>query len=171
MRDVAAFDLKIDADEIARDLNANDPASAAFAAGRKALGLRRAALSARRSLVIETTLSSNELLKFVHSSKAAGYRFGFVYLFISSVDLCDFRVKQRVMRGGHSIPIDVIARRYNRSLQSFDRFLDLADEAWVYDANSEHPRIIATKQDGHVEIRDEFGWGELGIAIAEANQQ
>ncbi|MGE0660860.1 MAG: zeta toxin family protein [Reyranellaceae bacterium] len=169
LRDVAQFDVKIDADEIARHLSSNDPASVAFAAGKKAISLRLAALAARQSLVIETTLSSNELFRFAREAKSTGYTFIFVYLFIASVDLCDFRVKQRVMKGGHSIPIDVITRRHRRSIVNFDRFFGLSHEALVYNAELEQPQLVASKQDGTVKVHDEFGWAELGIAIQDAS--
>ena len=169
LRDVAQFDVKIDADEIARHLNPNDPASVAFAAGKKAIYLRQAAIAARQSLVIETTLSSNELLRFVRDTKSAGYTFILVYLFIASIDLCDFRVKQRVMKGGHSIPVDVIARRHRKSLANFDRFFGHSHEALVYNAELEQPQLVASKQGGTVKVHDEFGWAELGIAIKDAS--
>ena len=162
--------MKIDADEIAWHLDSDDPASVAFTAGKKAISLRLAAIAARKSLVIETTLSSKELIRFAREAKSAGYTVVLVYLFIASTDLCDFRVKQRVMKGGHSIPVDVITRRHRKSLGNFDRFFELADEALIYNAELEQPQLVASKQGGAVEVHDEFGWSELAIAVHDVRQ-
>lgn len=167
LREVGRFDIRIDADELARGISPDDPGSVAFVAGRQALALRQDAFRAGLSLVIETTLASNELFRFATQAREAGYRLSLVYLFVSGFELCDFRVKQRVMQGGHAIPVDVIRRRYAKSLRLFDQFLGLADEAWLYDADAE-PSLVLRRQEGNIAILDDGGWTALSAAIDDA---
>lgn len=170
LSDAFRYDVKIDADEIAKTLAGSTVGVSAVKAGREALRIRKEAFDRRKSIAVETTLASNELLKFAMSAKAAGYRIVLIFLFMESFELCDFRVKHRVSRGGHSIPLDVIVRRYYRGLRALDLFLSISDEARIFNTSFESPQVLAVKHGNVVDVLDQFGWSELGIAINEASQ-
>jgi predicted ABC-type ATPase len=70
------------------------------------------------------------------------------------------RVAQRVSRGGHHIPDDVITRRYAAGLHNMRHaFVPLADVAFVYDNSQSPPLLIAEKRSNMpFAIRDSARW-------------
>nr|WP_315485622.1 hypothetical protein [uncultured Undibacterium sp.] len=65
-------------------------------------------------------------LRFLKNLKAQGYRINLCYVWLNSISLTQERVALRVKMSGHTIPPDVSARRYARSMQNFhDLFCQL----------------------------------------------
>lgn len=60
----------------------------------------------------ETTLSGKSIFKTIEKAKNMGYKIYMHYVGLESADLAKERVKQRVLKGGHSIPEDIIEKRY-----------------------------------------------------------
>ena len=105
--------------------------------------------------VIETTLSTLSYVKLVKDCKAKGYEIILMYVWLNSPDLAKERVKQRVSKGGHNIPEDIIERRYYKGLTNLrEKFVNLCDE-WMLVDNSERGYVIvAQKIAGEVNIYD-----------------
>ena len=125
---LAGVDILINPDAIARRLNPEQPARAAIAAAREAILLCRAALSAKHTFVLETTLAGHCAMAVMRDARAAGYRTAIVYVALGNPDLHMERVRLRVSRGGHDIPDGDIRRRYARSLHRAPDAISLADE-------------------------------------------
>ena len=53
------------------------------------------------------------------------------------------RVAIRVSKGGHSIPKDVIERRYYKGLQNFSRYASVSDAWYIYDNSGGEYELIA----------------------------
>lgn len=86
-----------------------------------------------RSLAFETVLSMPDKIDFIRRAKLAGY---FVRLFFVGTDnpaINAKRVAQRVMEGGHDVPIKKIIARYTRSLANCSIAARIADRAYIYD--------------------------------------
>ncbi len=83
------------------------------------------------------------------------------WLRLPSAEECIRRVQQRVRAGGHSIPEDVIRRRYLSGLTTMrDFYLQLADEAQIYDNSENRLELIATKKlGGQLAVYDAAKWG------------
>jgi predicted ABC-type ATPase len=62
----------------------------------------------------ETTLAARTFAPFLQTCKTRGYTINLIYFWLRSPDLAVERVARRVASGGHSIPEDVIRRRYDR---------------------------------------------------------
>jgi hypothetical protein len=95
--------------------------------------------------------------------REAGYLFHLVYVWLPSADMAVRRVAARVRSGGHSIPEDVIRRRYGRSLDNFfNHYMPIAD-SWMMIDNSVRPlRWIAAREvAGVIRVYDEPLWREL----------
>lgn len=73
------------------------------------------------------------------------------------------RVAKRVAAGGHSIPEDVIRRRYERSLDNFFNAYSPAADTWVLMNNTSKPgRPVAWRRVGAgVEVLDNALWNQL----------
>lgn len=79
--------------------------------------------------------------------RAGGYEFHLIYVWLNSADLAVQRVHERVRRGGHEVPEEVVRRRYVKGAQNvFAVYSGLADTWGIYD-NSElgDPVEIANK--------------------------
>lgn len=60
------------------------------------------------------------------------------------------RVAGRVMQGGHTVPIEKIVSRYERSMANLGAVLRLADRVYVYDnsVDDAEARLCARAMDG-----------------------
>ena len=101
----------------------------------------------KRDFAFETTLAARSFAPFLRRCQVQGYRVNLIYVWLDSVELAIARVAMRVASGGHSIPEDVIRRRYNRSRKNFlELYSQLADCWQVFD-NSEDNRLVAFSND------------------------
>ena len=49
--------------------------------------------------------------------------------------------------GGHDIPADVVARRYDKGLANLPRFMRVVDDWYLYDNSGSHCEVIAKRID------------------------
>ncbi|MBI3891239.1 MAG: AAA family ATPase [Candidatus Wallbacteria bacterium] len=154
----------VNADSIAHGLSGFDPDSSAIPAGRLMLTRLRDLARARESFAFETTLSSRSFATMLSSLKKEGYGVHIVYLWLDHPDLAAARVAERVRRGGHSVPDDVIRRRYHGGLSNFfDLYMPLADSWRLYDNSGERPLLVACRLESDEEpvvARDDL-WARL----------
>ena len=88
--------------------------------------------------------------------KEKGYKIHIFFLWIPSSQLAIARVKDRVAQGGHNVPIKDIKRRFARSAQKFFKEYRLLADKWILFNNAEtRPRIIAKKQNNHIDVVDQ----------------
>ncbi|HQW28607.1 MAG TPA: AAA family ATPase [Verrucomicrobiales bacterium] len=134
----------LNADEIARGLSPLDPTLSAFKAGRLVIEEARTMIAAGASFALESTLSGKTYAAMLRAAKERGYHIVLHYVMIASAAQAVERVRLRVRMGGHDVPPDDVARRYERSLRHFiSDYLPLADEWGVWENTSPPPRKIA----------------------------
>ena len=153
----------VNADVIARGLSGFDPDRAAFAAGRVMLQRMKELSKQKASFAFETTLASRSFAPWVQELSGEGYEFHLVFVWLPSADEAIRRVRDRVKRGGHSIPEDVIRRRYEAGLENFFQlYKPLATRWHIHDNSGSEPRQIATGSREVVEgVLDEGIWSDL----------
>lgn len=115
-----------------------------MAAGRLVLKAIGRAMEHRRSFVYETTLSSHQSLSVMERCKELGYEVSIVFVALDTADLNVRRVAERVARGGHDIPEDVIRRRYRSAFGRLPSALRLADGGLVFDNSRLTPEMLLT---------------------------
>jgi predicted ABC-type ATPase len=95
--------------------------------------------------------------------KANGWRITLLYFWLSSPELSIARVAQRVREGGHSIPQEVIRRRFVSGLRNMlSLYLPLADDAEIYDNDNCGRVLIAEKRMGEdLVVRDAGRWSRM----------
>ena len=126
----------VNADVIARGLSGFAPERAAIRAGRIMLERLDELVQQRVTFALETTLSGRAFAPWLEGLIAGGYEFQLFYLWLRSPELAIERVARRVSHGGHSIPPDVIRRRYYAGLRNlFELYLPLANH-WLIGDNS-----------------------------------
>jgi len=149
----------VNADVIAKEAGVSE-----IEAGRRTLARLEALASARRDMAFETTLASRTLLPRIKAMQAVGYLCHLTFCWLPSADMAVMRVARRVAAGGHSIPEDVIRRRYERGLENlFSDYLGIADTWRVVDNTAPPPgRLIAFRDLGRpLEVADERLWTTL----------
>jgi len=136
LRDTFGVLEYVNADPIALGLSAFDSASMSFEAGRIVVARLRDLAKSRKSFAFETTLASRFYAPWVKRLRESGYRFHLVFLWLSSIELAIERVEERVRSGGHSIPDEVIRRRYDRGIANFFNFYQPLADTWAAYDNS-----------------------------------
>ena len=132
----------VNADEIARGLSPFNPEGTAIEAGKLMLKRIDELLQKEESFSIETTLSTRSYYKLVETAHQKGYNVTLLYFWLESPEQAIERVAERVSKGGHDIPKDVIIRRYWAGLNNlFDIYVPIVD-SWILVNNSQTPRII-----------------------------
>ena len=148
--DLADRGLLLDADEIARALDPENPKRMAIAAGRalhKTIGLR---LHYKDSFAVETTLSGKSSLGLIRSAKTEGYEIHVIFVALDSPERCIERIRTRALQGGHFVPDADVRRRYRRSIAALPNALQAANLAKVYDKSGDGHQLILTIKSGVV---------------------
>lgn len=122
-------------------------------AGRLAIERRRTLLSRSVDFAVETTLTGQGGLQFMHAAARAGYEVTLVYIGLESVDLSIERVLARVGRGGHPIPVSAIERRYPDTMAKLARAVQLADRSFILDNSDRRRRLLLAIDGGTVRFR------------------
>jgi predicted ABC-type ATPase len=154
----------VNADAIAQGLSGFNPEGAAMEAGRMMLMRLRGLAARREDFAFETTLASRVFAPWVRGLRSEGYRFHLSYVWVSSADICIARVARRVQAGGHSIPEDVIRRRYVGSLRNFfELYQPLADSWQVYDnVTGRVVRVVAEGEGSStLKVHDAQTWDDM----------
>lgn len=133
----------INADEIAKGLSPFKPEEVAVEAGKLMLLRIDVLLSRHVTFAIETTLATRSYKKLVERAKESGYKVILLFFWLSSPEMAEMRVAQRVASGGHNIPKDIIHRRYWAGLRNlFEIFVSIVDLWSLYDNNAEVQPIV-----------------------------
>lgn len=111
-----------------------------------------ASVQAHQTVGVETVLSTPKYRELVLAAKSRRFEVRLIYVLLKSADLQIERVKLRVAKGGHDVPVEKIVGRRRRSLEQLPWFLEQADRAWLFDNSGAKPRLIGTKSDGVVTL-------------------
>jgi predicted ABC-type ATPase len=123
----------VNADMIAKNINPEHPEQVSYEAAHLVERLRDEFLLKGISFCFETVFSHPSKIDFIAKAKAHGYSVILVYIHLSTLDLNEARVSQRVAEGGHDVPSDKIRSRLPRTMQNVSTVLQLADEARLLD--------------------------------------
>lgn len=98
----------------------------------------------------ETTLTGNTILKAIEEAKKNGYKILMAYVGVENPEIAKERVKIRVNKGGHDIPVETIERRYYESLKNLKKIAMYCDKLVVYDnskVGKAHTRCFIQEND------------------------
>jgi len=152
----------INADLIAQGLSPFSPTQVALKSGRLVLEQIKELSTQGVDFGFETTLSGVTYLKYFQNLKEKGYKINIFFLWIPSSILAVARVKDRVAKGGHNVPLADIKRRFNRSMNNFFIKYRLLTDKWMLFNNSQsRPIIIAKKQYAHIDVADHDLFDEI----------
>jgi len=134
----------VNADSIAAGLSPFNPESVAVEAGRLMLSRIQELLESGVDFAFETTLASRSYVSLVKKAQRSGYNVTLLFIWLDSPATAMRRVADRVAKGGHSIPPDIIERRYKRGIFNLVNLYTLICNRWmVVDNETVTPRPIA----------------------------
>lgn len=152
----------VNADEIARGLSPFQPEKVAFEAGRIMLRRVDELLSRGETFALETTLATKMYQQKIRVAQQQGYAVILLYFWLNNPELAQERVKTRVLEGGHSIAPEVIDRRYQLGINYlFAHYLNIVDEASIYDNSSGEPILLAQKLADGFHVANETLYNQL----------
>lgn len=124
----------INPDEIARDVFGDWNSQEAMRdAATEATQRREECLQQGRSLVFESVMSSPDKIDYLRRAKAAGYFIRLFFVGTDSPTICAARVAQRMMQGGHTVPLEKIISRWTKSITNCALAAQFIDRTYIFD--------------------------------------
>ena len=134
----------LNADYLAFGLSPLSPDAAAIKAGRMLLAEFKSLVARKETFALESTLSGMTYLRLLRDAKRRGFRVYIHYLWLTSPAIAIARVRERVKKGGHNVPVTDIRRRFVRGRQHFVHdYAPLADRWALWDNQTSPPRLVA----------------------------
>lgn len=146
-------------EELPKPINPDDLTRAVIASfpginadGANLVGVERAekevwiSLAERRSVAVESVLSSDKYLRVVQAAKTRRFRTTLIFVSLPSVELSIERVRARVLAHGHDVPEIRIRTRWPKSHDNMVRFADLVDDVFVYSNAGDRPHLVARRE-------------------------
>jgi predicted ABC-type ATPase len=163
----AAVTEFLNADSIAAGLSPLDPPAASVRAARLLLSRWRELMRAGKSFGFESTLSGRTYARMLREARAAGFRVHVSYLALPALQYSIRRVRERVRKGGHDVPLADLRRRFLPSLENFlGLYLPLAETATLHDAGLHPPRLVATWERGKWKLIDPHEYERICSLLA-----
>ena len=126
--------IYINPDEVANEMFGDwNSLEAVLSAAKFCEEWRERCLHERKSFVFETVMSAIDKVDFIAKAKKYGF---FIRLFFISTEnpkINASRIADRVMKGGHDVPIPKIISRYYKSIENCKTVSTIVDRLYVYD--------------------------------------
>jgi predicted ABC-type ATPase len=133
----------VGADDIAAQLAPDKFQEVKIQAGRMFFKQLTELISKGKNFVVETTLSGLGFQRLIPRLNQAGYTITIVFIYLPTPENCIKRVKERVLKGGHSVPEVEIKRRFHRSNKNF----------WQnYKNQADYWHLFYNATDGFIEV-------------------
>ena len=94
---------------------------------------REKCLAERKSLIFETVLSAKDKIDYIERAKEAGFFVRLFFVCTKSPAINASRIAQRVMKGGHDVPITKVISRYQKSILNCKYIATKVDRTYLYD--------------------------------------
>lgn len=157
----------VNADEIAFEMSPEDLAKARLKAGKAFFGRIDKYIQGNKSFVVETTLAGRYWINLLRRLRRKKYRIALTFIFVESVQEAVRRIDIRVKKGGHSVPVEDIKRRFKRSLANFWNIYRREADHWEVFLNSKDEFLqVAAGSGQDAEIIDEKNFNLLKGAKA-----
>ncbi len=103
---------------------------------------REQCLREHRSLIFETVMSTDGKVDFIRRAKAEGFFVRLFFVSTQSPKINASRIAQRVMKGGHDVPITKIISRYTKSIVNCKKVSAFVDRTYVYDNSVDNAEAL-----------------------------
>lgn len=153
----------VNADMIAYGISPLNMESVAFQAGRLMLKRIGELLNVGEDFAFETTLSTRSYVNLIAKAKEKGYEITLLYFWLHSPEQAKKRVAERVSKGGHYIPDEVVERRYYRGVANFFELYSPIVNRWSLLDNTDGVANIVARGGEDLETNIEllFLWDKI----------
>ncbi|MDR2669049.1 MAG: zeta toxin family protein [Desulfovibrio sp.] len=121
----------VNADLIAYGLSPFAPEQEAVQAGKLMLRRMDKLVRLGESFCLETTLAGRSYIEKINAWRKAGYIVKLIFLSLPDAQTAVARVAARAAQGGHSIPEDIVRRRFDAGLKNFDTLYKRIVNSWI----------------------------------------
>lgn len=146
--------LYINPDEIAKNVFGDwNSKESIIKAANYCSDLREQCLIQKTSFVFETVMSAEDKIDFIIRAKEAGFFIRLFFISTKHPSINASRIANRVMKGGHEVPISKIISRYYKSIENCKLIASVVDRLYVYDnsIDGEEAKIQYRLSNGSVE--------------------
>lgn len=123
--------------------------------GKETVRIINSCLEHGENFTQETTLSGQKTLKTILAAREKGYRIHLYYIAVGSADESLLRIKNRVRKGGHDIPMEVVQKRFEKRFDDFMKILPYCDQVQFYDNENGFVKV-ADHKGGKIELVGEY---------------
>ena len=116
--------------------------------------IRHKMIETKDTFSFESVFSHPSKLDFLKIAHKYNYKCYLYFAATSSPEICVNRVKQRVLEGGHAVPVDKIRSRYSLSLQNLLPAMRLAYRVFLFDNSHEMKLVAEMHTDKTLELKD-----------------
>jgi predicted ABC-type ATPase len=119
--------------------------------------IRHKLLETGTSFTFETVMSSPDKVAFLPKAQQQGFRTYLYYITTEDPIINVSRVQHRVKTGGHSVPVDKIISRYQRSLDLLFDAVQYSNRAYIFDNSGNQRILLAEVIDGQsLDMKTDF---------------
>lgn len=143
----------INPDNVARDIFGDwNNQNAVLKAANYCNDWRERCLAERKSHIFETVMSATDKVDYILRAKEAGFFIRLFFVSTESPTINAKRVANRVLNGGHDVPIPKIISRYDKSIANCRILSTIVDRLYVYDNSIEdaEARLLFRFSDGEL---------------------
>jgi predicted ABC-type ATPase len=109
-----------------------------------------------RLFSFETVLAHQSKIDYLHDAKELGWSVYLYFVSTSDPDINYARIKQRVQKGEHDVPLEKIYDRYTKSHNNLYSALKHCKRAYIFDNSIEMELIAEMKPDGSFDLLTEY---------------
>ena len=143
----------INPDNVARDIFGDwNNQDAVLKAANYCNDWRERCLAEHKSHIFETVMSATDKVDYILRAKHAGFFIRLFFVSTKSPTINAKRVANRVLNGGHDVPIPKIISRYDKSIANCVALAPYVDRLYVYDNSIEdiEARLLFRLSDGEL---------------------
>ncbi len=143
--------IYINPDEIAQqELGDWNSPQKTLKAAKIATDRRYECLQKKQNLIFETVFSSPEKIEFINIAKEKGYFIRLFFICTNHPSINASRIANRVMQGGHEVPISKIISRFQKAILNCITVSNIVDRLYIYDNTEEYAeaKLLFRKNNG-----------------------
>jgi predicted ABC-type ATPase len=161
LRDLPPGTTFINDEILARDSDGSEIRPMSVPAWQRKLRLLQALVARQENTAFETTLAGYDFAPWLRELFMQGYRVELVYVWVSDVETCARRVRQRAQAGGQAVSEDTVRHQHGESARNFFGSYQALANVWrVFDNSTDDmPSIVAEGRGSTVTvIHDQDIW-------------
>lgn len=126
-------------------------------------------ISNNKDFLIESNLAKQSDYDWLKTMRVHGYKIILYFLCTSNIEINKSRVKKRVKEGGHDVPENIIADRYNMAIIYLRKEILYFNEVYLIENSAETAREVAIIKNGKLIYKNEDSpeWVNKILYIAE----